>query len=145
MLELLKDIFTRRFWSMTYTAVLVWSWSRPFFTLLPFNDAILKIIANNVHIWSSLAIYKELDSALRLIRIVVRMLIWLEIQSTPSLRRTIGTGPKWPCVLERCPSYKQSNRERKERQGPTLGVRFTGVSVKRESTVLKAIEAKSQF
>ena len=43
-------------------------------------------------------------------------------------------------VLERCPSYKESNKRSKERQGPTLGVRFTGVSlievsVKRESTV----------
>ena len=43
-------------------------------------------------------------------------------------------------ILERCPSYKESNRRSKERQGPTLGVRFTGVrlievSVKRESTV----------
>ena len=39
-------------------------------------------------------------------------------------------------ILERCPSYKESNKRSKERQGPTLGVRFTEVSVKRESTVL---------
>ena len=43
-------------------------------------------------------------------------------------------------ILERCPSYKESNKRSKERQGPTLGVRFTEVSisevyVKRESTV----------
>ena len=38
-------------------------------------------------------------------------------------------------VLERCPSYKESNKGNEQRQGPTLGVRFTEVSVKRESTV----------
>ena len=38
-------------------------------------------------------------------------------------------------VLERCPSYRESNKGSKERQGPTLSVRFTEVSVKRESTV----------
>ena len=38
-------------------------------------------------------------------------------------------------ILERCPSYKESNKRSKERQGPTLGVRFTEVSVKRELTV----------
>ena len=38
-------------------------------------------------------------------------------------------------VLERCPSYRESNKGSKERQGPTLGVRFTEVSVKRESTL----------
>ena len=38
-------------------------------------------------------------------------------------------------VLERCPSYKESNKGSKERQGPTLGVRLIEVSVKRESTV----------
>ena len=38
-------------------------------------------------------------------------------------------------VLQRCPSYRESNKESKERQEPTLGVRFTDVSVKRESTV----------
>ena len=38
-------------------------------------------------------------------------------------------------VLERCPSYKESNKGNKQWQGPTLGVRFTEVSVKRESTV----------
>jgi len=37
--------------------------------------------------------------------------------------------------LETCPSYKESNKGSKERQGPTLSVRFTEVSVKRESTV----------
>ena len=38
-------------------------------------------------------------------------------------------------VLERRPSYRESNKGRKERQGPTLGVRLIEVSVKRESTV----------
>ena len=32
-------------------------------------------------------------------------------------------------VLERCLSYRESNKGSKERQGPTLGVRFTEVSV----------------
>ena len=32
-------------------------------------------------------------------------------------------------VLERCPSYKQSNKGSKEWQGPTISVRFTEVSV----------------
>ena len=39
-------------------------------------------------------------------------------------------------VLERCPSYRESNKGDKERQEPTLGVRYTEVSVNRESTVL---------
>ena len=39
-------------------------------------------------------------------------------------------------VLERCPSYKESNKESKKRQEPTLSVHFTEVSVKREWTVL---------
>ena len=52
------------------------------------------------------------------------------IQSTLSTTETFGTGPK-------CPSYKESNKMSKERQGPTLSVRFTEVSVKRESTVVK--------
>ena len=38
-------------------------------------------------------------------------------------------------VLERCQSYREPNKESKERQGPTLGVRFREVSVERESTV----------
>ena len=38
-------------------------------------------------------------------------------------------------ILERCPSYKESNKRSKERQGPTLGVRLIKVSVRRESTV----------
>ena len=40
-------------------------------------------------------------------------------------------------VLERCPSYRESNKRSKERQGPTLGVRLIEVSVKRESTVFE--------
>ena len=45
-------------------------------------------------------------------------------------------------VLERCPSYRESKKRSKERQGPTLkcpfyrGVRLIEVSVKREWTVL---------
>ena len=35
-----------------------------------------------------------------------------------------------------CPSYRESNKGRKERQGPTLSVRLIEVSVKREWTVL---------
>ena len=38
-------------------------------------------------------------------------------------------------VLERCPSYKESNKGNKQRQEPTLGVRLIEVSIKRESTV----------
>ena len=36
-------------------------------------------------------------------------------------------------VLQRCLSYRESNIGSKERQGPTLGVRFTEVSSYRES------------
>ena len=39
-------------------------------------------------------------------------------------------------VLERCLSYKESNKGNKQRQGPTLGVRLIEVSVMRESTVI---------
>ena len=45
------------------------------------------------------------------------------IKSTLSESDTFGTG------LERCPSYRKSNRRSKERKGPTLGVRFTEVSI----------------
>ena len=38
-------------------------------------------------------------------------------------------------VLERIPSYRESNKGSNEKQGPTLGVRFTEVSVKKELTV----------
>ena len=38
-------------------------------------------------------------------------------------------------ALERCPSYKESNKGNKQRQGPTLGVRLIEVSIKRESTL----------
>ena len=44
-------------------------------------------------------------------------------------------------VLERCPPYRESNKGSKERQGPTLSVHFTEVSVKRESIVfIKYVE-----
>ena len=39
-------------------------------------------------------------------------------------------------VLKRCLSYSESNKGSKERQGPTLSVRFTEVSIKRELTVV---------
>ena len=45
-------------------------------------------------------------------------------------------------VLERCLSFRESNKGSKEKKGPTLGVRFievssyTEVSVKKESTLL---------
>ena len=38
-------------------------------------------------------------------------------------------------VLERRPSCTESSKENNERQGPFLGVRFTEMSVKKESTV----------
>ena len=44
------------------------------------------------------------------------------IQSTVSKTDTFGTGTKGP-------SYKESNKGNKQRQEPTLGVRFTEVSV----------------
>ena len=40
-------------------------------------------------------------------------------------------------VLERCPSYRESNKWNNERQGPILGVRLVEVSVKRDSTVYR--------
>ena len=40
----------------------------------------------------------------------------VEIQSTLSKTDAFGTGTK-------CPSYRESNKGSKERQGPTLGVR----------------------
>ena len=52
---------------------------------------------------------------------------FLLIQSTLSKTDTFGTGTKCPS-----PSYRESNKGRKEGQGPTLSVRFTEVSVKRE-------------
>ena len=57
---------------------------------------------------------------------------------------TFGTGHK-------CPSYRESDKGSKEKQGPTLSVHFTEVSVKRESTVmylfifLVRIEADKNF
>ena len=51
------------------------------------------------------------------------------------IQSTLQDGHLWDrhkgSVLERCRSYKGN----KQRQGPTLGVCFTEVSVKRESTV----------
>ena len=54
----------------------------------------------------------------------------LGLQSTLSKTDTFGS------LLERCPSYRESNKRSNERQGPTLGVRLIEVFVKRESTVL---------
>ena len=70
-----------------------------------------------------------------LIRVVCKSYI---IQSTLSKTDTFGTGTK-------CPSYRESNKRSKEKQGPTLkcpfyrGVRLIVVSVKRELTVLRII------
>ena len=47
----------------------------------------------------------------------------LGLQSTLSKKDTFGS------LLERCPSYRESNKRSKEKQGPTLGVHFTEVSV----------------
>ena len=47
------------------------------------------------------------------------------LQSTLSETDTLGT-----CSM--CPSYRESNKGRKERQGPTLSVRLIEVSCKRE-------------
>ena len=38
-------------------------------------------------------------------------------------------------VSDRCPSYRESTKRDKERQGPTLGVHFSEVSLKRKSIV----------
>ena len=46
----------------------------------------------------------------------------LVLQSTVSKADTFGTGTK-------CPSCRESNKRSEERQGPTLSVRFTEVSV----------------
>ena len=51
-----------------------------------------------------------------------------------SLRRT-PSGPALSVHLREMSVDRESNKGNKQRQGPTLGVRFTGVSVKRESTV----------
>ena len=40
-----------------------------------------------------------------------------------------GRDQLWVSVLQRCPSYTESNKGNKERQGPTLSVRFTEMSV----------------
>ena len=40
-----------------------------------------------------------------------------------------GRDQLWVSVLQRCPSYRESNKGSKERQGPTLGVCFTEMSV----------------
>ena len=61
------------------------------------------------------------------------------IQSTLSKSDTFGTG------LERCPSYRKSNRRSKERQGPTLGVRFTEVSVFIESQIKGVKKGRDQL
>ena len=37
--------------------------------------------------------------------------------------------PSWISVVQRCLSYRESNKGSKERQGPAMGVRFTEVSV----------------
>ena len=46
-------------------------------------------------------------------------------------------------VLEGCPSYRQSNKGSKERQGPTVGVRLIEVSVKRELTAVYNVSSQN--
>ena len=59
-------------------------------------------------------------------RAFLPLTLGFSVQSTLSRADTFGTATK-------CPSYnRESNKGSKERQGPTLGVRFTKVSVKRE-------------
>ena len=41
-----------------------------------------------------------------------------------------GRDQLWVSVLQRCLSYRESNKGNKERQRPTLGVSFTEVSVR---------------
>ena len=77
-------------------------------------------------------------------RRAVYTLAIFHIQSTLSKMDTFGSRTK-------CPSYRQSNKGSKERQGPTRSVHFTEVSVKRESTImylfifLVRIEADKNF
>ena len=63
------------------------------------------------------------------------------LQRCPSYRESNkrikeSQGPALVSVLQRCPSYRESNKGSKESQGSTLSVRFREVSVKRESTVV---------
>ena len=58
-------------------------------------------------------------------RAFLPLTLGFSVLSTLPRADTFGTGTK-------CPSYRESNKGSKERQGPTLGVRFTKVSVKRE-------------
>ena len=58
-------------------------------------------------------------------RAFLPLTLGFSVQSTLSRADTFGTGTK-------CPSYRESNKGSKESRGPTLGVRFTKVSVKRE-------------
>ena len=51
------------------------------------------------------------------------------------LRQTLGRGQHYVSILDRCPSYRAETKQSKERQGPTLGVCFSEVSVKRELAV----------
>ena len=47
--------------------------------------------------------------------------------------------------VERCPSYRESTKRSEERKGPTLGVRFSEVSVKIELINTKSRVAKDQM
>ena len=40
-----------------------------------------------------------------------------------------GREQLWVSVLQRCASYRETTKASKERQGPTLGARFTEVCV----------------
>ena len=70
-------------------------------------------------------------------------LIWTNPFSESRNENTVNSlqdGHLWDrhevSVLERCPSYRESTKGNKQRQGPTLGVRLIEVSFKRESTVM---------
>ena len=57
----------------------------------------------------------------------------LKLIENSSTVNSLQDGHPWDrhevSVLERCLSYKESNKGNKQRQGPTLGVRFLEVSV----------------
>ena len=55
-------------------------------------------------------------------------ILGFDVQTTLAKKDTFGNGSKGP-------SYRESNKGSKEKQGPTLSVRFAYVSVKRDSNV----------
>ena len=87
---------------------------------------------NDFHLWAHLVL-----SSVTPILFVKSLPIYVLIHTVNSLQ----DGHLWDrhkvTVLERCPSYRESNKGSKESQGPTLSVRLIEVSVKRESTVFR--------